>query len=315
MFDGFTAEVEVLDFLYALVRMTKPNRIVETGAWLGRSAIAIGSALRDNGFGHLLTIEQSDEVAKTAARNIKEQGLGEFVTLQVGKSLEIELGHETYDFALFDSDIPLRATEFIKFYSQLESGAIVVFHDTAELHEGSADNVIDLMTMGMAEGIFLDTPRGIFVGRTVKPPRPVRNGVLRRLPYGFDATAYLQANPDVAAAGAEPGQHYRRYGWAEGRMLAPNWCLDGIRLILTVTPGRSGTVYLCELLKSVPGIYSAHEPEPKFSDVMRAVQYDPAIARRFLLSQKLPAIRRYAQSTYVETSHLACKGFIEPLPA
>jgi hypothetical protein len=313
MFDGFTAEVEVLDFLYALVRMTKPNRVVETGTWFGRSAIAIASALRDNGFGHLLTIEQSDEVAKTAAQNIEEQELSEFISLHIGKSLEVGLGEDTYDFALFDSDVPLRAAEFKKFYSHLQPGAVVVFHDTAEFHEGAADNVIDLMTMGMVEGIFFDTPRGVFVGRAVKPERPVQRGVLRRLPYGFDAAAYLQANPDVAAASAEPGEHYRRYGWAEGRRLAPDWSLDGIRLILTVTPGRSGTLYLCELLKAVPGIYSAHEPEPKFSDVMRAVQYDAAVGRRFLLSQKLPAIRRCSQSTYVETSHLACKGFIELL--
>src|SRR5262249_54498568 len=70
---------------------------------------------------------------------------------------------------------------------------------------------------------------------------------------------------------------------------------------------------LSELLKAVPGIYSDHEPEPKFSDVMRATQYDARIACRFLLSQKLPTIRRCGQPTYVETSHLACKGFIEPL--
>jgi hypothetical protein len=313
MFDGFAAEVEVLDFLYALVRMTKPSRVIETGTWLGRSAIAIASALRDNGFGHLLTIEQSDEVAKTARRNFEEQGLTEFITLQVGMSLELAVEDQSCDFALFDSDIPLRASEFKRFYGQLEPGAIVIFHDTAELHEGSADNVIDLVTMGMVEGIFFDTPRGIFVGRTVKPPRPVQSGVLRRLPYGFDAAAYLQANPDIAGADADPGEHYRRYGWAEGRTLAPNWCLDGIRLILTVTPGRSGTKYLSELLEPVPGVRSVHEPQPKFSDVMRAAQYDTAIARRFLLLQKLPAIRRCGQSTYVETSHLACKGFLEPL--
>jgi hypothetical protein len=313
MFDGFTAEVEVLDFLYALVRMIKPNRLLETGTWLGRSAIAIGSALRDNGFGHLLTIEQSQEVATIAARNIRQQELDEFVTLHVGHSLEIELKEETYGFALFDSDIPLRTAEFERFYTRLKPGAIVVFHDTAELYERSADNIVDLMTMGMTKGIFFDTARGLFVGRAVKPPRPEQGGVLRQLPYGFEATAYLQANPDVAVSGAEPGEHYRRYGWAEGRTLAPNWSLNGIRLILTVTPGRSGTLYLCELLNAVPGIYAAHEPEPKFSDVMRAVQYDAAVGRRFLLSQKLPAIRRCSQSTYVETSHLACKGFIEPL--
>ena len=63
----------------------------------------------------------------------------------------------------------------------------------------------------------------------------------------------------------------------------------------------------------MPGVHSDHEPEPKFSDVMRSAQQDPEIACRFLLSQKLPAIRRCAQPTYLETSHLACKGFIEPL--
>jgi glycosyltransferase involved in cell wall biosynthesis len=317
MFDGYTAEVEVLDFLYAFTRMIKPNRVLETGTWFGRSAIAIASALRDNGFGHLLTIEQSNEVAEVAVRNIEQENLGGIITLRVANSLEAEVGDESYDFALFDSDIPLRAGEFTKFYNKLEPGAIVVFHDTgAEFHDvGGEDNVVDLMTMGLLEGLFLDTPRGIFVGRAVKPSRPVPSGVLRRLPHGFDAAAYLQANPDVAAAGAEPGEHYRRCGWAEGRMLAPDWRLDGIRLILTVTPGRSGTTYLSELLKAVPGIYSDHEPEPKFSDVMRSAQYDAKIACRFLLSQKLPAIRRCARPTYVETSHLACKGFIEPLIA
>jgi glycosyltransferase involved in cell wall biosynthesis len=315
MFDGYTAEVEVLDFLYALVRLTKPDRVLETGTWFGRSAIAIAAALRDNGFGQLLTIERSDEVAQIAARNIDQENLGELITLRVANSLEIEVRDENYDFALFDSDIPLRAAEFTKFYDKLQPGATIVFHDTGvEFHDaGGEDNVVDLMTMGLLEGLFIETPRGVFLGRAVKPPRPVPSGVLRRVPLGFDAAAYLQANPDVAAAGAEPGEHYRRCGWAEGRMLAPNWRLEGIRLILTVTPGRSGTTYLSEILKAVPGIYSDHEPEPKFSDVMRSAQYDARIATRFLLSQKLPAIRRCARPTYVETSHLACKGFIEPL--
>lgn len=33
----------------------------------------------------------------------------------------------------------------------------------------------------------------------------------------FDANAYLRANPDVAAAGADPYQHYLNYGRSEGR--------------------------------------------------------------------------------------------------
>ncbi|TXM66902.1 hypothetical protein FV226_22760 [Methylobacterium sp. WL12] len=39
---------------------------------------------------------------------------------------------------------------------------------------------------------------------------------------GFDPSAYLAANPDVAAAGVDPLQHWLRYGQAEGRPLTPN---------------------------------------------------------------------------------------------
>jgi glycosyltransferase involved in cell wall biosynthesis len=177
MFDGYTAEIEVLDFLYTLVRLTKPQRVLETGTWLGRSAIAIASALRDNGIGHLVTIELNGEAAEVAARNIDDEGLTTFVTLHLANSLVVELS-ETYEFALFDSDIPIRATEFCRFYDRLKPGAIVLFHDTAGSHIGSADRVVDLMTMGMLEGIFLPTPRGIFVGRVVKPSRPQQGGTL-----------------------------------------------------------------------------------------------------------------------------------------
>lgn len=95
--------------------------------------------------------------------------------------------------------------------------------------------------------------------------------------------------------------------------LPRDWSLDGKRLILTVTPGRSGTGYLSQLLGLLPGVFSAHEPSPNFRDVMRGVQYNPQLAQIFLLNQKLPAIRHCTESVYVETSHLTCKGFIEPL--
>ena len=39
----------------------------------------------------------------------------------------------------------------------------------------------------------------------------------------FDPAAYLQANPDVAAAGVDPLQHWLRYGQAEGRPLTADF--------------------------------------------------------------------------------------------
>jgi hypothetical protein len=94
---------------------------------------------------------------------------------------------------------------------------------------------------------------------------------------------------------------------------AVDWSLGGKRLILAVTPGRSGTGYLSQLLDGLPDVFSAHEPEPNFRDAMRPAQSNPTIARAFLLEKKLPTIRSCVAPVYLETSHLACKGFIEPL--
>lgn len=47
-----------------------------------------------------------------------------------------------------------------------------------------------------------------------------KQGSLVRLPANFDAGAYLAANPDVAIAQCDPGQHYRLHGFRERRSLA-----------------------------------------------------------------------------------------------
>ncbi len=85
------------------------------------------------------------------------------------------------------------------------------------------------------------------------------------------------------------------------------------RLVFTVTTGRSGTAYLSTILGFVKNSHAVHEPSPEFADVMRQVQREPELAYRFLLDQKLPAILQSPGKIYIETSHLACKGFLEPL--
>ncbi len=85
------------------------------------------------------------------------------------------------------------------------------------------------------------------------------------------------------------------------------------KLIFTVTPGRSGTAYLAKLLDAVPSVNAHHEPQPNFVDVMRRVQMEPAVAYAFLYKYKIPAIRACPGEVYAETSHLTCKGFIEPM--
>ena len=68
MFDSLSAETEVLDFLHVLVRLVKPERILETGTWIGLSACAIGTAIAANGFGRLTTLEINGEAYECALR-------------------------------------------------------------------------------------------------------------------------------------------------------------------------------------------------------------------------------------------------------
>lgn len=170
MFDGCTAETEVLDFVYTLVRLIKPANALETGTWLGRSAIAIALAMRDNGFGLLQTIEKNEEVAAIASRTIEKFGLTDLVQIHVGDSLAFVPDRSNYQFALFDSDISIRANEFSRFYDHLDAGAVVVFHDTADHHANSASNITALQKERLVEGLFFDTPRGLYVGKVTKPP-------------------------------------------------------------------------------------------------------------------------------------------------
>jgi len=85
------------------------------------------------------------------------------------------------------------------------------------------------------------------------------------------------------------------------------------RLIFTVTTGRSGTAYLSSIFGYIRNVHSYHEPVPEYRKVLRRIQQEPDLARRFLLDEKLPAIARDLADIYVETSHITCKGFLEPL--
>lgn len=87
------------------------------------------------------------------------------------------------------------------------------------------------------------------------------------------------------------------------------------RLCFTVTSGRSRTKLLAILLREAAGLCAEHEPAPRFNYVLRAVLEYPEAAAWWLAAEKLPAIAEIARSsgTYIELSHLTCKGFVEPL--
>jgi hypothetical protein len=89
--------------------------------------------------------------------------------------------------------------------------------------------------------------------------------------------------------------------------------LEGKRMIFTVSPGRCGTRYLSEMLRTVPGIAVEHEPKPDFADAARLAQFVPEASLRFWTEHKLPHIVRFPESVYFETGHVFVNGFADTL--
>jgi len=166
MFDGYTAEVEVLDFLFALVRLIKPYRVLETGTWIGLSACAIGRGLLENGFGRLTTLEVNAEAHACALQNLASYKVGQVVEALLQSSMDFSPVAK-FDMVIFDSELRLRIEEFRRFRPWLNDGGIVLFHDTAPHHEVVGAAVANLIREGQIAGLDLPTPRGLFIGKVL----------------------------------------------------------------------------------------------------------------------------------------------------
>jgi hypothetical protein len=73
-------------------------------------------------------------------------------------------------------------------------------------------NIVDIVTGERIENMLM--------GQKVDQHDIARLAFRAKVPLGFDGAAYLAANPDVAASGVDPLDHYERFGKREGRALA-----------------------------------------------------------------------------------------------
>jgi predicted O-methyltransferase YrrM len=70
--------------LYALVRASRPDTVVEFGTSFGISTIYLAAAVVDNGRGRVITTELSTTKAETARANLQQAGVDGPVTVLVG---------------------------------------------------------------------------------------------------------------------------------------------------------------------------------------------------------------------------------------
>jgi predicted O-methyltransferase YrrM len=143
--DEMASEFEVHDFLFGLVRLTKPLVVVETGSYKGHASRIIGLALRGNNRGTLYTCDTDLEMVKATIK--MTEGLP--VVVSGLPSWKLLSAIKNVDLAFLDSSTD-RAEE-AKLLN-LAPGAIVVLHDARR----------DYGPLPWASAFF-PTPRGLRV--------------------------------------------------------------------------------------------------------------------------------------------------------
>jgi predicted O-methyltransferase YrrM len=164
MYDSMTAEVEVLEFLRALITTVKPEVVVETGSFLGVSTLWIAEGLKANGRGKIVSCEFDPVVFAKAQEKIAASGLAEWIELRNESSLEMVVGG-TIDVLFSDSDMPIREAEVKRFLPQLNPYGLVLLHDASSHLKTVREAAQRMEAEGLLSCVFLPTPRGLVVAQ------------------------------------------------------------------------------------------------------------------------------------------------------
>lgn len=136
MFDDGGIECSTGIFVFGLVHLLKPKRILETGLYSAISTIFMGLALEENGLGHIDTLEIEQSHINRSKERLQKMGLTNYVTIHNQPSLDFK-PEGIYDLLFLDSEPQIRFAEVAKFYPYLKEGGYILIHDLAG-HLGQA---------------------------------------------------------------------------------------------------------------------------------------------------------------------------------
>jgi predicted O-methyltransferase YrrM len=165
-YDDMATEIEVLDFLYALVVMLKPVTTLETGCYHGHATEQLARGIRENGFGDLWTCDMGSEEIRITEQRMRDKNLIHFTAFQCGGLELIERMPREVNFAFLDSGPDeIRTNELRALYPKLAPGGVVAIHDTGVhgfLREKYLAPVVAELDL---QAICFDTPRGLTLVR------------------------------------------------------------------------------------------------------------------------------------------------------
>jgi predicted O-methyltransferase YrrM len=126
---GQSTEMELLDFLYFLIRLLKPRLVIEGGCHVGLGSYALGRGVQDNGHGEVITSDVDFECFKIATKRC--EGLP--VTVNCCSIFGLPL--EQADFLYLDCDNPIGSKRphdeiRLELLAKAKPGALVLMHDT-----------------------------------------------------------------------------------------------------------------------------------------------------------------------------------------
>jgi predicted O-methyltransferase YrrM len=131
MFNTGGVEVEVAEFLYSLVRVQKPNFILETGTHKGISTLYMALALEKNQVGSISTYEIIAPLQLEAIDLWRDLEVSHRIASHLLPSLQA-VGDETIDILFLDSEPQYRFDEFLYFWSRVSSGGLILIHDLSQ---------------------------------------------------------------------------------------------------------------------------------------------------------------------------------------
>jgi prolipoprotein diacylglyceryl transferase len=164
MYDSMTAEVEVLDFLEAIVTTIKPELVVETGTFSGLSTLRIAEGLKANGFGRVITCEYDAKVFAAAKERFAAAGLAQWIEARNESSLDMKVDGRI-DVLFCDSDAPIREQEVRHFLPQLNPYGLILMHDASSAMKTVRQAALQMEQEGLISVVLLPTPRGLVVAQ------------------------------------------------------------------------------------------------------------------------------------------------------
>ncbi len=164
MYDSMSAEVEVLDFLKALVITLKPNLVVETGTFMGVSTLAIAEGLKQNGFGRVITVEFDPKVFAKAQERFESSRLATWIEARNHSSLDLQVDG-TIDLLFSDSDINVRESEVRRLLPQLSPNGLILIHDASSHQKVVREAALRMEAEGLLSVVLVPTPRGLVLAQ------------------------------------------------------------------------------------------------------------------------------------------------------